>query len=153
MLSFEQLLDEHDAICAAAKALERVLASGKTNVIAALAAQARLCALLLDHLAHEDALVYPRLMVATHEPTADIARRFSEQYHCLVSDWTAYMACWTGNAIAADWRGFRNATSVILATLYRRVEAENAVLYPTALAATALTLRRVSPLNAAPVPA
>jgi hemerythrin-like domain-containing protein len=142
LLSFEQLLDEHMAIAAAAKALERVLASAKPNVIGALAARARMCALLDEHLAHEDAHVYPRLMTVSHESTADIARRFAVQYQSMVADWAHYLAEWTGDAIGADWRGFRRATAAMISVLRRRMEDENAVLYPTALAATALTLRK-----------
>lgn len=142
MLSFEQLIEEHDAIAIAARALERVLAPVKPNVIGALAARARMCALLTEHLAHEDAQVYPRLMAVSHESTADIARRFAAQYKSMVADWSYYNEQWTGDAIGADWRGFRRATSAMIAVLRKRMEAENAVLYPTALAATALTLRR-----------
>ncbi|MES2289621.1 MAG: hemerythrin domain-containing protein [Pseudomonadota bacterium] len=142
MLSFEQLIGEHEAIGAAAKSFERILASPKPNVIAALAARARLSALLKEHLAHEDAQVYPRLIAVAHGPTADIARRFATQYESMVADWLAYMNRWTGDAMAADWRRFRNETAVVFTVLRERIEAENAILYPTALAATALTLRR-----------
>lgn len=142
MLSFEQLIEEHDAIAVAAKALERILAPAKPNVIGALAARARMCALLSEHLAHEDAHVYPRLMAGSHVSTADIARRFATQYQSMVADWAHYLDEWTGEAIGADWPGFRRATSAMISVLRNRMEAENAVLYPTALAATALTLRR-----------
>ncbi len=142
MLSFEQLISEHEAISVAAKTFERILASPRPNVIAALAARARLSALLKEHLAHEDAHVYPRLIAVAHGPTADIARRFAAQYESMVADWIGYMNRWTGDAMAADWRGFRSETAVVLAVLRKRVEAENAILYPTALAATALTLRK-----------
>lgn len=142
MLSFEQLIEEHEAISVAARALERILAASRPNVISALAARARMCALLTEHLAHEDAQVYPRLMAVSHESTADIARRFAVQYQSMVADWAYYNELWTGEAIGADWRGFRRATAAMIAVLRKRMEAENAILYPTALAATALTLRR-----------
>ncbi|MEP6785370.1 MAG: hemerythrin domain-containing protein [Sphingomonadales bacterium] len=141
MLSFEQLIGEHDAICAAANAFERSLNPAKPNVTAALASRARLCTLLDEHLAHEDAQVYPQLILATHERTADIARRFSAEFSTLVEEWTAYLAHWSAEAIAAEWHGFRDATTTILGVLRKRIEAENALLYPTALGASVLTLR------------
>lgn len=142
MLSFEQLIEEHNAIGIAADAFERTLAPARPNAVTVLAARAHLCDLLRDHLAREDEHVYPRLIAASHEPTADIARRFAAQYLTLVVDWTAYLNRWTGDAMAADWRGCRAATTAIMGVLRRRIEDENAILYPTALAATALTLRK-----------
>lgn len=141
MTSFEHLIREHDELAELADDLERVLIPARPNAARAIAVRTALCTLLQDHLAKEDVEVYPLLMAAPDPATAYLAGQFFTDYASLTHDLTAYLTRWTEDAAAAEWRIFCGATRSVLTRLRHRISDENAMLYPTALAASAISLR------------
>jgi hemerythrin-like domain-containing protein len=141
MVSFEHLIREHDELAEMADGLERVLIPARPNVARAIKLRTTLCTLLHDHLAKEDAEVYPRLMAAADPATAYLAGQFFTDYASLTYELTSYLTRWTEDAAAAEWRLFCGATRGVLTRLRNRISDENAMLYPTALAASAISLR------------
>ena len=140
MYSFERLIAEHAEITARARTLTRAIEGGAD----ADAQHAALCALatdLADHLAREDADIYPRLMMSADEGAASAARDAVRRFETLAADWAVYVARWPRDAIHADPQGFAEDSAAILARLDARVKVENDLLYPLALRAAQITLR------------
>lgn len=141
MVSFEHLIREHDELAEMADDLERVLIPARPNAARAIGLRTALCDLLEGHLAKEDVEVYPQLMAAADPATAYIAGQFFTDYAPLAHDLAAYLKRWDETAAAAEWPAFCGATRSVLGHLRRRISDENAMLYPTALAAAAISLR------------
>jgi hypothetical protein len=85
---------------------------------------------LKRHLRNEDAIVYPRLLQSGNARVRTIAGRLLAESGELSERFDAYCARWTGATIAADWPGFRFATSELLGMLDRRIAAAAFELYP-----------------------
>ncbi|VXC82405.1 hemerythrin domain-containing protein [Sphingomonas sp. AX6] len=140
MYSFERLIREHAEITTLARTLTRAIEAGES-------ANARYVALkalahdLADHLAREDADLYPALMLSVDEGAASAARDAVEKFETLATDWGDYTTRWTRDDIAADGPGFAAASAEILGRLAARVKVENDLLYPLALRAAQITLR------------
>lgn len=140
MYSFERLIGEHAEITVLARTLARTIEADE-NADTKHAALAALADDLADHLAREDADIYPRLMTSADEATASAARDAVAKFETLAADWTIYVARWSRDAIDADAQGFAADSANILARLAARVKVENDLLYPMALRAAQITLR------------
>ena len=140
MYSFERLIGEHAEITVLARTLARTIEAGE-DADAKHAALIALADDLADHLAREDADIYPRLMMGTDEGAASAAREAVRKFETLAADWTVYVARWSRDAIDADAQGFAEDSAEILARLAARVKVENDLLYPMALRAAQITLR------------
>lgn len=143
MYSFESLIREHANITALAGALMRAIdncADADTQYAALVALKTDLA----DHLAREDADIYPQLMVSADQGAASAARDAVRKFETLAADWTDYVRRWTRKAIAADPRAFASDSTAILDRLSARVKVENDLLYPMALRAAHITLRECS---------
>ena len=140
MYSFERLIGEHANITVLARSLARTIEGGTD----ADTQHAALCALagdLADHLAREDADIYPQLMMSADEGAASAARDAVAKFETLAADWTIHVARWSSDAIHADAQGFAEDSAKILARLAARVKIEDDLLYPMALRAAQITLR------------
>ena len=82
------------------------------------------------HLNHEDATVYPQLLESADVASRAAAGRLIAETAVLTARFDAYCRRWSRAAIAADWSGFRYASSELLALLERRIAAEEYELYP-----------------------
>lgn len=140
MYSFERLIGEHAEITALARTLTRAIEAGE-DADAKHAALIALADDLTDHLAREDADIYPRLMMSADEGAASAAREAVRKFETLAADWAVYVTRWSRDAIDADARGFAEDSADILARLAARVKVENDLLYPMALRAAQITLR------------
>jgi hypothetical protein len=83
------------------------------------------------HLAMEDQALYPRLA----ELDGAVARRatkFKDEMGGLGRVFTEYNTRWQVSAIRADLAGFAHETRKIFGALAKRIERENAELYPLA---------------------
>ena len=89
---------------------------------------------LKRHLTNEDAIVYPRLLQSGNAQVRAVAGRLLAESGELTEVFDADCARWTGTTIAADWPGFRFATSELLGMLDRRIAAEAFELYPLLVA-------------------
>lgn len=141
MVSYERLVHEHDMLCNVAAAVEHALAAGPAAIGEALAERDILCALLDHHLSQEDSEIYPRLMACGDGKTELIARQFAAEYSTLETDWKAYLVHWTPTVARGNWFEFQRETRDILCRLRRRIEDENALLYPAALGASVIAFR------------
>ncbi|HEX8302020.1 hemerythrin domain-containing protein [Sphingomonas sp.] len=93
------------------------------------------------HLAHEDSFIYPRMIQSDNALTREAASAFTAEFASLHADWTMYLNEWNSECIAEDWDHFSLVTLSILDRLQRRVDAENNILYTTALRESVLSLR------------
>lgn len=84
------------------------------------------------HLAMEDEALYPRLMEAGDAAVKARALKFKDEMGGLRGVFADYSARWQVSAIRADGPGFANETRKVLGALARRIERENAELYPLA---------------------
>ena len=139
MHSFERLIREHTAISARARSLIDAI-DGGASPLALHAALSALEGELGAHLAHEDAAIYPKLMVSADESAA-AAREAVRRFETLAADWTDHARKWTTTAIARSPRRFGEATRAILGRLGERIKLENELLYPMALGASHIRLR------------
>lgn len=87
---------------------------------------------LMRHLKCEDWALYPRLKAKGDAELDRLAREFVDEMGHIASDFAAYDARWTAEAIDADWTGFCAATTTILGELATRIEREDRELYPAA---------------------
>ncbi len=140
MYSFEQLIREHAEITALARTLTRAIEAG-ADADAQHAALTALADDLADHLAREDADIYPQLMLSADEGAASAARDAVRRFETLAADWVAYLARWPRDAIETNPQGFAEASAAILDRLAARIKVENDLLYPLALRAAQITLR------------
>ena len=140
-MSFDRLIAEHMRIEFKAKSLWARTALAEPDVAGAALALADLSHELLEHLAHEDSFIYPRMIAAANTDMSEVATRFADEFAALHKDWAAYLREWSSERIAADWNDFRAATHAILARLAARVHSENALLYPAALRNGVIPLR------------
>ena len=140
MYSFERLIREHAEITMLARDLTRAIERG-ADAVTRHAALSALAGDLSDHLAREDAELYPALMLSADEGAASAARDAIRKFETLAADWRVYAGRWTRAAIAGDPLGFAKDSAEILARLAARVKVENDLLYPQALRAAQITLR------------
>jgi hypothetical protein len=86
--------------------------------------------LLNDHLAHEDAELYPALSHAPDPETRALGASASEEMGGLAGAWINYRDHWTRETILAHARRFGAATDGFIRALSLRIEMENDILYP-----------------------
>lgn len=140
-MSYERLMREHAQIETMAKRLIELVSVGTPEVDGVVLALSALSRELTAHLAHEDSFIYPRMIEGNNATMRDAANAFTEEFASLRADWLAYLSEWSSECIAADWDNFRQETLSILDRLQRRVDAENNILYATALRQGAVSLR------------
>lgn len=89
---------------------------------------------LLLHLGMEDEALYPVLVRHRDPEVQALARRYQQEMGGLKEAFLAYRAEWTArpDALTHDPRRFEAETRKILATLARRMRAEDLELYPRA---------------------
>lgn len=87
---------------------------------------------LTRHLKCEDWALYPTLLAKGDPVVSGLAKEFVDEMGHIASDFAAYDARWTGEAVAADWAGFCAETTGILHALAMRIEREDEDLYPLA---------------------
>ena len=94
---------------------------------------AQLDAVLRQHFAQEDRLLYPRLMASPAPTTAGTAKAFFDEMGGLAPTFHAFSARWiVPGAIAAQPHAFAEESAAIFATLAARIAHENEELYPLA---------------------
>lgn len=96
----------------------------------------KICAMLIGHLKIEDWSIYPMLVAHRDAAVAAKARRFSDEMGGLASAFADYSRRWTTLTIESNWSGFRSESAEIIKSLTRRIEREEAELYPLAAAAS-----------------
>lgn len=84
------------------------------------------------HLAMEDQALYPRLMESGDAAVKARATKFKDQMGDLGEVFTRYNARWQVSAIRGDAQGFADETRKVFGALAKRIERENAELYPLA---------------------
>ncbi len=129
-MNHEVLTNEHAELEALAARLLAQVRADRPRVDGLSALRWRLNHVLMVHLAQEDNLLYPALLASRDPVARRTAERFCEQMGDLGASYRAYNSEWTFDRVAADWRGFANATRTMMAALRRRIQREESKLYP-----------------------
>lgn len=91
---------------------------------------------LMAHLALEDRILYPSMLRLPDEQARAACARLHAETGTLAEQFTRYMALWSDDRIAREWRPFYDETRRILAALSDRIDREERTLYPLAESAT-----------------
>ena len=131
------LKDEHVALARVADELGRLIAGDAPSDPAALAAcRWKLARLVTQHLANEDRQIYSRL----YDPTSRLGssvKRLADELGGLYASFQQHITRWTGEAVRADWHGYRGETRALIRALHDRIDREERELYPLVEAAEA----------------
>lgn len=131
--SYRHLIDEHVAIDRACDVvLALALAPDCRPREAALALDV-LAALLRDHLAAEDEMIYQTILAARGDRHGATAAALGAELARLCDDWADYLYRWDACRIAADWAEFARDTAALLIRVRERVARETTILYSLAL--------------------
>ena len=84
------------------------------------------------HLAMEDQALYPRLLESRDASVKTRAGKFKDEMGGLGKVFTDYNNKWQVSAIRGDIAGFTSETRKVFGALAKRIERENAELYPLA---------------------
>ena len=129
----QQLRDHHACINDLLLEFETVLAQPDPPPAAELFdLRNRLSHVLIAHLKAEDWVLYPDLLASDRPYVADAARHLAQEMGGLADAYNAYTRQWTAQAIAADWKGYRRDSAVVIRMLRKRVAREDRELYPLA---------------------
>jgi hemerythrin-like domain-containing protein len=94
---------------------------------------AKLTGLLRIHFAQEDEVLYPRMEASFDADTSATARKFRNEMGGLSRVYTEFVNRWaTSQQIASDFAGFKKECQELFTALTKRIERENAMLYPLA---------------------
>lgn len=141
-ITFQQLVADHDAIEALARALAASVAEpGGEDELVLGGKLDGLARQVEEHLARESGLVEPmvgQLRAGGGEAEAD---RLTGDLDRLKTDWRTYLDRWTPARIRADRDGFRVATGAMMPRLAAQVRLESEVLYAPALQKSLIALR------------
>lgn len=128
------LKTQHNEIKRNLSELETYLAQANPNLEQVEEAKIMLRALdqrVALHLAQEDNILYPKLVDSSNDEIRGVARRFVEETGSLVVSFNQYVSRWThGRAIDGKWALFLEETAHIVGSLRRRIEKEEAILFP-----------------------
>lgn len=122
---------QHDEILKAAGDITAQL-KGQCDAAAVRKLLSALAGKVNFHLAMEDQALYPRLMESGDASVKNRAVKFKDEMGGLGKVFTDYNAKWQVSAIRADTAGFANETRKVFGALAKRIERENAELYPLA---------------------
>ena len=104
---------------------------GRCELIVAL--RRKMDRLLTAHLAKEGRYVYPRLSQSADTAKAGLATQFSAEADNFRFQWTSMIDDWPNQRIATDPSGFETDMRMVLDCLARRIDSEEADLYPACL--------------------
>jgi len=140
-MSYQRLIAEHDRIDAALVRLLNHVDAVAPDPVDTMLALSRLSDEMREHLAREDALLYPDLIADERHAFPRIAADFEREFAELRDDWSRYLQEWDSLSIQHDWAGFCHETHSIAERLADRVAAENRLLYAAALREGVIPLR------------
>ena len=144
-MSYERLIDEHDAIDAIANRLVEIVQSDRPAEMAAHGLMADLAISVHDHLRAEDRTVYGPLLALQQQKPLRTEVEFEMLFEELRCDWEVYLSEWTIECIEADWPTFQAETVAIMKRLRERVQIETSLIYPLALQQGTIRLRDAPP--------
>jgi iron-sulfur cluster repair protein YtfE (RIC family) len=136
MQHMDKLHDEHQQLLTLARQLSQVVArSEPPPQVELFELRNKLASTLIAHLKTEDWALYPELFRNGDATVSATARRFNDEMGGLASDFSVYSSRWTTMTIPANWAGFCTESREIINALVKRIECEEAELYPLAQAA------------------
>lgn len=130
MLTRKALSGEHLALLEEMEALSALLAAEAPDMARLGQLRWRMTRVLIQHVAKEDRLLYPRLSSAPDPEVRNLAQRFQRDMGGLADAYRDHIARWPASAIVADWPGYRRDAEAIAVTLAERIEREELELYP-----------------------
>jgi hemerythrin-like domain-containing protein len=127
-----ELCEEHRRLERRASALVQMVGAASSDPVAAAALRWRLAQALFEHCAREDRAIYDRLMASGDAPAIAASWHYRCEHGTMVRDFAGYIAEWPVGRIGREWPQFRADTETMMDRLARRIEREEAVLYPHA---------------------
>ena len=127
-----ELYDEHRLLEQQAAELLQVVAADYPDPASVAALRWQMAQALREHCVREDRAVYGRMMDSGDASVRPIAWYYRRDHDALTRDFTAYIADWPVARIGREWPRFRADTERTMSQLTRRIEREEAVLYPNA---------------------
>ena len=140
-MSYETLIDEHEAIDRLAGKLLNALGAGVSASAVAYDLKCRLRAIVDQHIEHEDALLYTRLASFGSPTLSENVRLLETSYDMLRQDWRQYVTTWSEDRICSGWQDFAEETTRIVPRIKHRVLEETELVYLPALKSGLLPLR------------
>jgi hypothetical protein len=135
MVNIQILRQQHDAALLMADRLIDLVDNfdSRTAAIPILMQLNRLLGILRVHLAHEDVVLYPKLMESSDPKVARTAAAFVEEMGGLAMNLEWFARHWSCSAsIAGNIDEFREEVHQLMLELAVRIERENRYLYPLA---------------------
>lgn len=132
------LLNDHERLATLAERLLGIT-TGQPDPAAAHRALTTLAQELESHLVEEADFAYSDALRRSHAWLHHEVIAFEDEFAQLRARWSDYLDMWTEPRMARDWSTFVDATAWMMAELLRRIDRENAVLYPLVLAAQTIT--------------
>ena len=127
-----ELCDEHRLLEQQASELLRVTGAMPPDPAAAAALRWQLAQALFEHCSREDRLIYDRLMASGDAPAIAASWHYRCEHGTMARDFAGYIAEWPVGRIRFEWPLFGAETERMMERLARRIEREEAVLYPHA---------------------
>ena len=140
-MSYETLIDEHEAIDRLSSKLLNSLEAGASASTAAHDLLCRLQAVVDQHIEHEDSLLYARVASFQSPTLSENVRLLETSFDTLRSDWRDYVETWSEDRINSDWHTFAEETKSIVPQVKRRVLEETELVYLPALKSGLISLR------------
>jgi hypothetical protein len=106
-----------------------------------------LARLLLQHLPVEDRHVYRRLESDPRPTVSALAKKFRTELESSYDRFKEHTDRWTGEAIVADWAGYRTMVSALIRAMLDRIDREETMLYPLLTDAPAAPERQPTDRN------
>ncbi|ANI77307.1 hemerythrin domain-containing protein [Sphingobium sp. EP60837] len=85
---------------------------------------------LMAHLALEDKIFYPSMQRQAHSSLRDTAARLQVEMEPLALSFSHYMARWSDDRIAREWRDFCRETRHMIEAITHRMRKEERLLMP-----------------------
>lgn len=127
-----ELRHDHEMIDILARRLSGLLESDATPVELSTALD-HLLNCVAEHLAREDTTIYTLTMSAQPGISRTKVDQVREDFERLKANWQDYLLFWTPEQIAADRKGFADASRAMLPRLRNRVKLEESLLVAAAL--------------------
>lgn len=128
-MDLELLQSQHDAVDALAEQLLLTIADDNNpQPLGTLRWQ--FARQLMAHLALEDQIFYPSMQRQAHNHLRDTAARLQVEMEPLAQSFSHYMARWSDERIAREWRDFCRESRDMIESILHRIRQEERLLMP-----------------------
>lgn len=136
-MDIQRFKDDHVDILQGIDRLRKLSKSGIAGNAHELAAGVEaLSKTVVQHLAIEDRILYPRLENSANDHLVALSKKFQEEMKDVAHSFIVFTRKWKNpTTIERDPEGFRNAANIVLKHVHQRIAQENREFYPVVEAA------------------